>query len=97
MSAALADGSALPPPVVSRLACPEFSGLIKVGSNEEAVLTERLLTDEVVERQRGAALDPLPASCAIVRSVPGDHTDAMALLVDAIASELTDRAPVIEA
>lgn len=61
-----------------------------------AVLAERLLTDDVVEWERGAALDPLPAAYHVVRSVPGDRTDATAVLVDAIATELTDRAPVAD-
>lgn len=61
-----------------------------------AVLPERLLTDDVVEWQRGAALDPLPVSCHIVRSVPGEKSDITDVLVEAIASELTDRAPGVE-
>lgn len=61
-----------------------------------AVLPERLLTDEVVEWERGAALDPLPVSCHIVRAVPGEKNDVTEVLVEAIASELTDRAPVAE-
>ena len=61
-----------------------------------AVLPERLLGDDVVEWERGAALDPLPASCHILRSVPGEKNDVIEVLVEAIASELTDRAPVAE-
>jgi DNA-binding transcriptional LysR family regulator len=61
-----------------------------------AVLPARFLTDEVVEWERGAALDPLPASCHIVRSVPGEMNDVTEVLVEAIASELTDRASVAE-
>lgn len=58
-----------------------------------AVLAKRLLTHEVVEWERGAALGPLPSAYHIVRSVPGDQADATTVLVEAIASELTDRAP----
>ena len=61
-----------------------------------AVLAERLLTDDVVVWERGAELDPLPIAHHIVRSVPGDQAAATAVLVEAIASELTDRAPVAE-
>lgn len=61
-----------------------------------AVLAERLLTDEVVEWQRGAELGPLPIAHHIVRSVPGDQAAATAVLVDAIATELTDRAPAAD-
>ncbi len=61
-----------------------------------AVLAERLLTDDVIEWERGAELDPLPAAYHVVRSVPGDQAAATAVLVDAIASELTDRAPVAD-
>lgn len=61
-----------------------------------AVLPERLLTDDVVEWERGAALGSLPVACHIVRSVPGEHSDVIAVLVDAIASELTDRAPMVD-
>jgi hypothetical protein len=50
----------------------------------------------VVEWERGSALDPLPASCHIVRAVPGEKNDVIEVLVEAIASELTDRAPVVE-
>lgn len=62
-----------------------------------AMLAERLLTDEVVEWERGAALDPLPAAYQVVRTVPGDQAAATSVLVDAIASELTDRAPRLDA
>ncbi|MEM7284904.1 MAG: LysR family transcriptional regulator [Actinomycetota bacterium] len=61
-----------------------------------AVLAERLLTDDVVEWSRGAALGPLPVAHHIIRSVPGDQADATAVLVEAIAGELTDRAPVAD-
>ena len=61
-----------------------------------AVLADRLLTDEVVEWERGAALDPLPAAYQVVRSVPGEQGDVIGALVEAIATELTDRAPVAE-
>ncbi len=61
-----------------------------------AVLAERLLTDDVVEWERGAALGPLPAAYHVVRSVPGDMADATEVLVETIASELTDR-PVSDA
>jgi DNA-binding transcriptional LysR family regulator len=61
-----------------------------------AVLPERLLADDVVEWERGAGLDPLPASCHILRVVPGEKNDVIEVLVEAIASELTDRAPVAE-
>lgn len=62
-----------------------------------AVLPDRLLSDEVVEWERGAALGLLPSSCHIIRSVPGEHSDVIEVLVEAMASELTDRAPVVEA
>jgi len=61
-----------------------------------AVLPERLLVDDVVEWERGSTLDPLPASCHIVRAVPGEKNDVTEVLVEAIASELTDRASVAE-
>ena len=61
-----------------------------------AVLPERMLGGAVVEWRRGAALDPLPVSCHIVRAVPGEQSDITDVLLDAIASELTDRAPVAE-
>ncbi|MBT8241908.1 MAG: LysR family transcriptional regulator [Acidimicrobiia bacterium] len=61
-----------------------------------AVLPERLLAGAVVEWERGAALDPLPASCHIVRAVPGEQSHVTDVLVEAIASELTDRAPSVE-
>ena len=61
-----------------------------------AVLAERLLTEDVVEWERGAALDPLPIAHHVVRSVPGDQAAATAVLVEAIATELTDRAPAAD-
>ena len=61
-----------------------------------AVLAERLLTEDVVEWERGASLDPLPIAHHIVRSVPGDQAAATAVLVEAIATELTDRAPAAD-
>lgn len=61
-----------------------------------AVLPERLLTDEVVEWERGAGLDPLPVSCHIVRAVPGENSDVIKVLAETIASELTDRAPIAD-
>lgn len=61
-----------------------------------AVLAERLLTEDVVEWERGASLDPLPVAHHVVRSVPGDQAAATAVLVDAIATELTDRAPAAD-
>ena len=61
-----------------------------------AVLAERLLTDDVVEWQRGADLGSLPIAHHIIRSVPGDQAAATAVLVEAIASELTDRAPAAD-
>ncbi len=59
-----------------------------------AVLPERLLSDVVVEWRRGAVLDPLPVSCHIVRAVPGEMSDVTEVIVEAIASELTNRAPI---
>jgi DNA-binding transcriptional LysR family regulator len=61
-----------------------------------AVLPERLLAGKVVEWERGAALDSLPVSCHIVRSVPGETSDITQVLVEAIASELTGRAPIAD-
>lgn len=61
-----------------------------------AVLPERVLGGDVVEWERGAALDPLPVSCHIVRSVPGEKNEITDVLVEAIVSELTDRAPAVE-
>jgi DNA-binding transcriptional LysR family regulator len=61
-----------------------------------AVLPERMLAGAVVEWERGAALDPLPVSCHIVRAVPGEQSDITDVLLDAIASELTDRAPIAQ-
>lgn len=61
-----------------------------------AVLAERLLTADVVQWQRGADLGPLPIAHQIVRSVPGDMADATSVLVEAIATELTDRAPLAD-
>jgi DNA-binding transcriptional LysR family regulator len=78
--------------------CPSSAGVqaaVAAGLGV-AVLAERLLTDDVVVWERGAALDQLPVAHHIVRSVPGDQADATAALVEAIASELTDRAPVAE-
>ena len=49
-----------------------------------------------MEWQRGAGLDPLPAACHILRVVPGENSEVIETLVEAIASELTGRAPATE-
>ena len=55
-----------------------------------AVLAERFLTDEVVEWGRSAELDPLPTSYHVIRTQPGDRSEIVAELVDAITHEFLD-------
>ena len=55
-----------------------------------AVLGERFLSGDVVEWERAGELDPLPTVRQVVRTAPGDTSDAAAALVDAIAQEFVD-------
>ncbi len=55
-----------------------------------AVLGKRHLAGEVVEWVRAAELDPLPTVRQVVRTAPGELSDAAAALVDAIAQEFVD-------
>ncbi|MGI9612967.1 MAG: LysR family transcriptional regulator [Acidimicrobiales bacterium] len=55
-----------------------------------AILASQWLTDEVVPWEVGEALDPLPRSCQVVRTVPGEQPAATRAIVDAIVEEFTD-------
>ena len=52
-----------------------------------AVLAERFLTGEVVEWSRAPDLDPLPISCHIIRARPGERSEIVGTLIDAIRGE----------
>jgi DNA-binding transcriptional LysR family regulator len=53
-----------------------------------AVLGERFLADEVVEWPLAGQLDPLPASCQIIRT--NERSDIATALIDAITDEFLD-------
>jgi DNA-binding transcriptional LysR family regulator len=55
-----------------------------------AVLAERFLGGDVVEWPRAPELDPLPVSCHVIRTQPGEHSEIVAALVDAITGEFLD-------
>lgn len=55
-----------------------------------AILAPQWLTDEVVEWEIGATLEPLPRSCQVVRTVPGEQPSVTQAIVDAIVEEFTD-------
>ena len=55
-----------------------------------AILGTQWLGDEVVAWDRGSALAPLPRSCQIVRTVPGESPGVTQAIVDAIVEEFTD-------
>lgn len=55
-----------------------------------AVLSERFLDDEVVEWSRASDLDPLPRSCQVVRTVPGETSAIAGEVAAAIAEEFVD-------
>ncbi|MGH1490700.1 MAG: LysR family transcriptional regulator [Acidimicrobiales bacterium] len=62
-----------------------------------AVLGSRMLGGDIVEWERGRSLDPLPCVHQVARSAPGDCTEIVTALLDAIKTELTDPEPPIEA
>ena len=55
-----------------------------------AVLSTRLLDDDVVAWERAVDFDPLPVMYQIVRTVPGESPDIAAALVDLIVTEFQD-------
>ncbi|MEM7273144.1 MAG: LysR family transcriptional regulator [Actinomycetota bacterium] len=55
-----------------------------------AILPAQWLDDEVVEWEVGAALEELPRSCQVVRTVPGEQPAVTRAIVDAIVEEFTD-------
>lgn len=55
-----------------------------------AILASQWLTDEVVPWEVGEALESLPRSCQVVRTVPGEQPAATRAIVDAIVEEFTD-------
>lgn len=55
-----------------------------------AVLGERFITGDVVEWARAADLDPLPVSCQVVRTVPGEPSSVAGSLIAAITEEFRD-------
>ncbi len=55
-----------------------------------AVLGERFLTGAVVEWIRAPELDPLPTSCQIVRTAPGEHSEPVRSLVESITAEFLE-------
>ena len=55
-----------------------------------AILPSQWLSDEVVEWERGTTLDPLPFSCQVLRTVPGEQPAVTRAIVDAIVEEFTD-------
>ena len=55
-----------------------------------AVLGERFITGDVVEWGRAADLDPLPVSCQVVRTVPGEPSSVAGALIAAITGEFRD-------
>lgn len=55
-----------------------------------AVISERLLADDVVEWARSAEFEPLPLASQIVRTVPGEAPVIASALADAIVQEFQD-------
>ena len=54
-----------------------------------AVMSPRYLGDDIVEWRPPAELEPLPRVAQIIRTVPGEHSDAVSALVETIRNELT--------
>lgn len=58
-----------------------------------AVMSGRYLADDVVEWNPHVPLEPLPVVKQIIRTVPGERSDAVEALVDTMQRELTRRVP----
>ena len=54
-----------------------------------AVLSTRYLGGDIIEWRPAVELDPLPTAIQIIRSVPGEHPEAVSALIETIQDELT--------